>query len=323
MPRLQQRIIKTLKENYIKFENTEISVIIDNDDNVWFSSTDVANALDYKDTKRAIKDHVDNDDKIKLEDINTDILIKKHPHTSYINESGLYALLYSSKMKTAKKFKKWVNSEVLPTVRKFNYIELRDNYDKTMKTFGDKISFLQDQNKKLRGDMKKEKYPKGAVFYVLDYTDDYRDEVIGEERVYRIGIADDMKSRKALYDTHMLHNKKAVINEELKTPSQFEICMESALYDYRYSDRKSFYICSKKVLMNSFEKCKKMLLSKKVQKGGGNNVFEDDISELQKKKQEIGIRIMIIDEELAKYNDESESSSDETDSSEDIKPKNK
>jgi hypothetical protein len=226
-------------------------------------------------------------------------------------------------MKAAKKFKKWVNSEVLPTVRKFNYIELRDNYDKTMKTFGDKISFLQDQNKKLRSDMKKEKYPKGAVFYVLDYTDDYEDEVTGTEKVYRIGIADDMKSRKALYDTHMLHNKKAVINEELKNPSQFEICMESALYDYRYSDRKSFYICSKKVLMNSFEKCKKMLLSKKVQKGGGDNIFEDDISELQKKKQEIGIRIMIIDEELAKYNDESESSRDDSDSSEDVKPKKK
>lgn len=330
MPRLQQRIIETLRKNYVKFEDVEISVIIDNDDNVWFSGTDVANALSYKDTKKAIKNNVDNDDKINLEDINIDLPPNKHPQSIYISESGLYALLYSSKMKTAKKFKKWVNSEVLPTVRKFNYIELRDKYDKTMKTFGDKISFLKDQNKKLRGDMKTEKYPNGAVFYVLDYTDDYtddyKDEITGAERVYRIGIADDMKSRKALYDTHMLHKKKAVINEELKNPSQFEICMQSALYEYRYADRKSFYICSKKVLDSKFSKCKEMLISKKIQKGGGKDLFDGKINKLSEEVDELKIRIKILNEEIQKNDVDSESeesSEDNSNSSEDIKPKKK
>jgi prophage antirepressor-like protein len=44
MIRSQQRIIETLRKNFVKYENIEISVIIDNDDNVWFSGTDVANA---------------------------------------------------------------------------------------------------------------------------------------------------------------------------------------------------------------------------------------------------------------------------------------
>lgn len=80
----------------------------------WFIGKDIATILNYTNTAKAIRDHVDNDDKlterIVLSGQNRDVI--------FINESGFYSLILSSKMPNAKKFKKWVTSEVLPSLRK-------------------------------------------------------------------------------------------------------------------------------------------------------------------------------------------------------------
>ena len=79
-----------------------------------FCAKDVAEALGYKLARKAVQDHVEKGDVLKW---NT-------PTTSgvqtmiYINESGLYALIFSSKLESAKRFKHWVTSEVLPSIRK-------------------------------------------------------------------------------------------------------------------------------------------------------------------------------------------------------------
>ena len=80
----------------------------------WFIAKDVATALGYSNTRDAIAKHVDDDDK------NTVVIRdgKGNPNQTIINESGLYSLVLSSKLPTAKKFKHWVTSEVLPTIRK-------------------------------------------------------------------------------------------------------------------------------------------------------------------------------------------------------------
>lgn len=80
----------------------------------WFIGKDIATILNYTNTAKAIRDHVDNDDKlterIVLSGQNRDVI--------FINESGFYSLILSSKMPNAKKFKRWVTSEVLPSLRK-------------------------------------------------------------------------------------------------------------------------------------------------------------------------------------------------------------
>ncbi len=76
-----------LNKNIIKFENSSIHFIIDNNDNIYFNGKDVASALGYANKKKAIIDHVDNDDKIKLEDINISIDVDKHPHSMYRQKS--------------------------------------------------------------------------------------------------------------------------------------------------------------------------------------------------------------------------------------------
>ena len=92
----------------------------------WFVGKDVAEVLGYLNTQKAIRDHVDDEDSLG-ERI---VLSGQNRMTIFINESGLYALILSSKFPQAKEFKRWVTSEVLPQIRKTGgYIPVNDCKD--------------------------------------------------------------------------------------------------------------------------------------------------------------------------------------------------
>ena len=84
----------------------------------WFVGKDVAQVLGYSNTKKALADHVDADDKIQNDGVTIRDPMGREQHPTVINESGLYSLILSSKLPGAKKFKHWVTSEVLPSIRK-------------------------------------------------------------------------------------------------------------------------------------------------------------------------------------------------------------
>lgn len=94
----------------------EIRTIVDENSEPWFVGKDVAEILKYTNTRKAIIDHVDIEDKKDGVTIRDSIGRKQTP--TFINESGLYSLIFSSKMEKAKEFKRWVTSEVLPAIRK-------------------------------------------------------------------------------------------------------------------------------------------------------------------------------------------------------------
>lgn len=98
------------------FQNPEFGEIrtIEQDGEPWFVGKDVAQALGYQNGSRDINRHVDEDDR-SVTEIMT-VLGKRN--FVIINESGLYSLVLGSKLPTAKKFKRWVTSEVLPSIRK-------------------------------------------------------------------------------------------------------------------------------------------------------------------------------------------------------------
>ena len=98
------------------FNNPEFGEVrtVNIDGEPWLVGKDVSVALGYANPQRAIRDHVDDEDKGVTEMV-TPGGTQKVP---IINESGLYSLVLSSKLPTAKKFKRWVTSEVLPTIRK-------------------------------------------------------------------------------------------------------------------------------------------------------------------------------------------------------------
>lgn len=83
-----------------------------------FIGSDVAEILGYSNTRDALSRHVDEEDKKILTSRNTTLENLPNRGITAINESGLYALIFSSKLESAKRFKRWVTSEVLPTLRK-------------------------------------------------------------------------------------------------------------------------------------------------------------------------------------------------------------
>lgn len=96
------------------FENNQVRTLLINDE-PWFVGKNVAQILGYSNPRDALSKHVDDEDKniVAIRDGN-----KGNPNQTVINESGVYALVFSSKLPSAIRFKRWVTSEVLPQIRK-------------------------------------------------------------------------------------------------------------------------------------------------------------------------------------------------------------
>lgn len=130
-----------MKNNVQIFKNTEfgnVRTVVINDE-PWFVGTDVAEVLGYKNPNEAIQDHVDSEDKFVRSKKGREILklfssMKEmqselgRQDNWFINESGVYALIFGSTLPKAKKFKRWVTHEVLPSIRKNGeYVAGQDN----------------------------------------------------------------------------------------------------------------------------------------------------------------------------------------------------
>lgn len=96
------------------FESNDVRTQVINDE-PWFVGKDVAEVLGYAKPLNAIAMHVDEDDSLKQGLVDS---LGREQQTIFINESGMYALVFGSKLETAIRFKKWVTKEVLPSIRK-------------------------------------------------------------------------------------------------------------------------------------------------------------------------------------------------------------
>lgn len=153
------------------FDNEEfgqIRTIVDENNEPWFVGKDVAEILEYTNTPKAIRDHVDNEDK------RTERIV--HPsggnqNTTIINESGLYSLIFSSKMDKAKEFKRWVTSEVLPSIRRDGgYIVANEN-DSDEEILARAMIIAEKKIEKLRFESKKKDQIIGELKPKADYVD--------------------------------------------------------------------------------------------------------------------------------------------------------
>ena len=164
----------SLSENIKIFNNAEFGEIrvMLIDDDPWFVGKDIAVALGYNNPQKAIRDHVDEQDRGVNE---MDTPGGKQP-IIIINESGLYSLIFSSKLESAQRFKHWVTHEVLPSIRKHG-MYMTDNLLETaianpdfvigliqnMKAEKEKSVALQMQNKQLC-EKNEEMQPKADYF---------------------------------------------------------------------------------------------------------------------------------------------------------------
>lgn len=144
------------------FENKEFGEVrvLEINNEPWFIGKDIATILGYERAAKAILDHVEQEDKdvVPIQDS-----IGRMQNTAIINESGLYSLILSSKLPGAKKFKQWVTSEVLPSIRKNGgYIANQENLSDSelmakallvaQNTINNKNKQLEEAHKKIEAD---------------------------------------------------------------------------------------------------------------------------------------------------------------------------
>lgn len=119
--------------------------IVQMDDDPWFVAKDVTDILMYQNGRDALSRHVDDEDK-------ADVVIhdgSQNRNMTIINESGLYSLVLSSKLESAKKFKRWITSEVIPQIRKTGAYHTPKTYAEALRALADeaeKAEALKKQN---------------------------------------------------------------------------------------------------------------------------------------------------------------------------------
>ena len=118
------RYSMSIIEKVFHYEENEITVIKCRDD-IWFKAKQVATLLGYLDPGRLIRQNVDPEDRISLEKLigkgegespHPPLVSNFQGSTLYLNESGLYSLIFGSKLESAKAFKRWVTKDVLPSI---------------------------------------------------------------------------------------------------------------------------------------------------------------------------------------------------------------
>ena len=133
--------------NDLKIWNYEDSTVrtIEIDGEMWFVGKDVAEVLGYSNTRDALAKHVDEEDKatVAIHDGS------QNRNVTVINESGVYALIFGSKLPTAKKFKRWVTSEVLPSIHRTGSYGIDTTLTPELQVLIQHERMMQEQKKQL------------------------------------------------------------------------------------------------------------------------------------------------------------------------------
>ncbi|KON10055.1 phage antirepressor KilAC domain-containing protein [Clostridium botulinum] len=172
------------------FKNQEFGSVrtIKKKNEIWFVGKDVAKCLGYERPTKAIQDRVDNEDK---DEVPIQDSMGRNQNTPIINESGLYSLVLSSKLPTAKKFKRWVTAEILPSIRRHGAYMTENVLDEVINN--------PDFGIKLLTQLKKEKEEKKK----LELQNRQKDQLIGELKP------------KADYTDRILKNKGLVTTTQI------------------------------------------------------------------------------------------------------------
>ena len=211
------------------YEGKKLS-IIKKDDDIWFRAKTIAIILRYSNSRKAINDHVDSEDKCTLNELkskgNESFPLKNGglkskgndslpltgnlKNTIYINESGLYSLILRSDMDKAKEFKRWVTKEVLPSITKTGKYEFKNRPYK-MLTFN--INTEYDLHKKVVNFIRNN-YPKAILIPTLG-----ENQINGNMRIksYNMGY---QKGACDLFIGNM-HLKYTGFAIEFKTPTGY------------------------------------------------------------------------------------------------------
>ena len=151
--------------------------VLGTSDEPYFVARDIAEFLEYTNTTKAVRDHIDDEDKLTAKQFdknreNNLTPLKLQGNTILINESGLYSLIIRSNKPIAKKFKRWVTSEVLPSIRQSGKYKIHKELLESERVLSNTVNELKNvkiKNEKLLKRQKRDKYDKGNCCYVLTH----------------------------------------------------------------------------------------------------------------------------------------------------------
>lgn len=162
------------------FNNEEFGSVrtIQIDNEPWFVAKDITDRLEYQNGRKAVADHVDEEDK----GVTKCDTLGGSQNITIINESGLYSLVLSSKLPSAKKFRRWITSEVIPSIRRTGGYKLPQTMSEALRLYADEL----EKNAKLIEENEKMK-PKAEFF---DAVTDSKDAIpIGDvAKILDMGI---------------------------------------------------------------------------------------------------------------------------------------
>lgn len=200
-------------DNNIKvFENSEfgkVRTVILNDE-PWFIGKDVTDILGYQNGSRDINRHVDEDDRQNYQNGT----FESNRGMAIINESGLYSLILSSKLPTAKKFKRWVTSEVLPSIRKHGAYMTEDTIKKVIAEpdfiikLATELKKEQEQNKQLTETCSQQQQVIGELKPKADYVDKIlkSDSLVTITQIAKDYGMSGQGMNKVLHDLHIIYS---------------------------------------------------------------------------------------------------------------------
>ena len=188
---------------------------------IMFVGKDVATALGYSNTRKALLDHVDKED--RLDGVTIRDSIGRNQLAVFINESGLYSLILSSKLPQAKAFKRWVTSEVLPSIRRTGRYELPQQ-----------VPALAVLNAEAEDTLTATQVAKTFNMTTLDFNAILRDMGIQYRRHGRWNLSDDLQGRG--YTAERTH-----ISYSLKGEKKIRVYMTWTMAGLHYLNSKLGY----------------------------------------------------------------------------------
>ena len=234
----------------LKYNDNEISYVIDKDEVFWFRFKDVANILGIKEAKKSLK-LIDEGEKNHYKDLQAYNKPRMHGDTVYITETGLYDFLIRSTMPIAREFQKWLTKEVLPQLRKQGIFALNQTLTTKVKTLEAQLKAVQNELKKFTNQQNKKEYEKGSYVYIIDLEDSK--EI--EEKVYKIGKTDDPEKRLRDYNVGRTAPIDFLYIKKTENALCVEGCVRALLREYRYGRSRDKFQCNLQLIIDMMEDC--------------------------------------------------------------------
>jgi len=252
-----------LYKNIFTYDGDDVYMAFaDNTTEPYFHAKQLAKLLGYVDYRDAIRTHVDKKDIYYLQDIVKDykLLYKNiQGHTKFLNEGGMLTLVIKSKHKKANEINHWITHEVLPAIRKYGVYNLEEGFKQQIDELKEIINAKTQENEILKHNLKKTKFKKDSIVYILRTIDDTTnlemdtDEIL----VLRFGKSEDMEGRKPQYDTGSKNRVQLIKQIPVKDIEMIEKCVFARMKNYKIRSNSSFLECTYNQLIDAVAECVK------------------------------------------------------------------